>query len=178
MIIEAGGFSFDFPDALDVFIFDEEDKSKPTYHGMPMKAVDVVAEFEDRYIYLEIKDFSNPKKYRVLGEGNTASKVSQRKSDRFVELKNELKYKYRDSYLFRHAEGKVEKPVGYICLLSLDNTHSGIMQKELSRDLPVGKKHPHARWKRAIAESCQVVNLQKWNELFPKWPAKRLPEVP
>lgn len=33
------GFSFDFTDALDAFVFDEKDKTRMTYHGQPMKAV-------------------------------------------------------------------------------------------------------------------------------------------
>ena len=45
MRIIADGFAFDFTDALDVFIFDEKDKTRPTYHGLPMKAVDLIAEF-------------------------------------------------------------------------------------------------------------------------------------
>ena len=41
MKIDADGFSFDFTDAINAFVFDEKDKSKPTYHGLPMKAVEL-----------------------------------------------------------------------------------------------------------------------------------------
>ena len=46
MRIEADGFEFDFPDALDAFCFDEKDKTKPHFHGLShaMKAVDLVIE--------------------------------------------------------------------------------------------------------------------------------------
>lgn len=63
MRVYADGFSFDFTDALDAFVFDEKDKTKPTYHGQPMKAVDIVAEFEDAYVFVEMKDFDNPAAY-------------------------------------------------------------------------------------------------------------------
>ena len=63
MKIDADGFSFDFTDAIDVFVFDEKDRSKVTYHGQPMKAVDIVAEFNDAYVFVEMKDFNDPAMY-------------------------------------------------------------------------------------------------------------------
>jgi len=47
-----------------------------------------------------------------------------------------------------------------------------IMRKALSRELPVGKASK--RWKQELVSSCQVVNLEKWNQHFPKWPAGRI----
>lgn len=68
MKIGADGFSFDFTDAIDAFVFDEKDKLKLTYHGQPMKAVDIVAEFAEVYIYVEMKDFYDPDRYdQALG---------------------------------------------------------------------------------------------------------------
>ncbi len=166
MKVDADGFSFNFTNALDAFVFDEKDKTKPTYHGQPMKAVDIVAEFDKAYIYVEIKDFCNPGMYKV--ELATNDDEIKTKRDHFNWLKNYLKYKYRDSYLFRHAENKVEKPIYYICLLTLDNALNMAIQKALCQELPIGVASK--RWKQAIVESCQVVNMKKWNKNFPKWP--------
>ena len=52
----------DFTDALDVFVFDEKDKKKPTYHGQPMKAVDMIAEFPEAYVFVEMKIWFFPMK--------------------------------------------------------------------------------------------------------------------
>ena len=173
MKIVADGFCFDFTDALDVFVFDEKERTKPTYHGVPMKAVDLVAEFPDAYVFVEMKDFDDPDMYdQVLAESDGEIK---KKQDRFKWLKNYLKYKYRDTYLFRHAEEKVDKPIHYICLLTFDNALNTAMQKALKRELPVGKASK--RWKREIVKSCHVVNLTKWNENFPKWPVSRFSEA-
>jgi hypothetical protein len=170
MKIEADGFSFDFTDAIDAFVFDEKDKTKPTYHGLPMKAVDIVAEFADAYVYVEMKDFDNPDLYNhEIAENDEEVKA---KRDNFKWLKNYLKYKYRDSYLCRHAEEKVEKPIHYICLLTLDNALNIAMQKALTQELPIGKAS--RRWKQEIVKSCQVVNVTKWNDNFPKWPVSRM----
>ena len=119
MKVFADGFSFDFTDALDAFVFDEKDKAKATYHGQPMKAVDIIAEFQDAYIFVEIKDFHDPASYDT--KDSTTEEELKAKRERFKWLKNYLKYKCRDSYLFRHAEKKVDKPIHYICLLTFDN---------------------------------------------------------
>ncbi len=34
MKIAVDGFEFDFQDAIDAFVFDEKDRSSPTYHGL------------------------------------------------------------------------------------------------------------------------------------------------
>lgn len=36
-VVAADGFEFQFTDALDAFVFDETDSTKPTFHGAPMK---------------------------------------------------------------------------------------------------------------------------------------------
>jgi hypothetical protein len=113
-IVQADGFEFCFTDALDAFVFDETDRSKPTFHGAPMKGVDIVAEFAEAYVYVEMKDYDDYSMYDV----NIADLTDEEKryrQDSFRWLKNYLKYKFRDSYLYRHAEGKVEKPIHYIC---------------------------------------------------------------
>ena len=161
------GFSFDFTDALDAFVFDEKDKTKPTFHGQPMKAVDILVELEGAYLYVEIKDFNDPAAYDT--KTFTTEEELKVKRDEFRWLKNYLKYKFRDSYLYRHAEHKVEKPIHYICLLTFDNALNTTMQKALQKELPVGKASK--RWKQELVKSCQVVNIDKWNKRFPKWPA-------
>lgn len=170
MKINADGFSFDFTDAKDVFVFDEKDKSKPTYHGLPMKAVDIVAVFDDAYVFVEMKVFDDTNLYKeMVADTEDESKT---KRDHFKWLKNYLKYKYRDTYLFRHAEHKADKPIHYICLLNFDNAQNMTMQKALRQELPVGLASK--RWKQEIVTSCQVINVTKWNQNFPKWPVSHL----
>jgi hypothetical protein len=172
-VVAADGFEFQFTDALDAFVFDEKDRSKPTFHGAPMKGVDIVAEFEAAYVYVELKDYEDPSIYDVSNAINDEEKKARQ--DSFKWLKNYLKYKFRDSYLYRHAEQKVDKPIHYVCLLTFDNALNSRMQKSLKRELPVGKAS--RRWAQTLAQSCQVVNLQKWNENFPKWPVTRLADA-
>jgi hypothetical protein len=172
-IIATDGFEFRFTDAVDAFVFDEKDSAMSTFHGAPMKGVDIVAEFEEAYVYVELKDYDDPSIYDVLGAVTDNEKNSRQ--DSFKWLKNYLKYKFRDSYLYRHAEQKVEKPVHYLCLITFDNALNSRMQKSMKQELPVGKAS--RRWVQALATSCQVVNVDKWNENFPKWPVTRLTTI-
>ncbi|MFH0725174.1 MAG: hypothetical protein V2B19_02280 [Pseudomonadota bacterium] len=169
-VVEADGFEFRFADALDAFVFDEKDNTKPTFHGAPMKGVDIVAEFDEAYVYVELKDYDDQSIFDVLGSATDEEKETRQKH--FKWLKNYLKYKFRDSYLYRHAEQKVEKPIHYVCLITFDNALNSRMQKSLKQELPVGRAS--RRWVQALAKSCHVVNLDKWNENSPKWPVTRL----
>lgn len=163
------GFCFDFTDAIDAFVFDEKDPAKPRYHGTPMKAVDLVVELSEAYLYIEIKDYSDSEFYNEALALDDEDRKTRK--DKFKWLKGYLKYKYRDSYLFRYAEHKVDKPIHYLCLLTFDNALNTRMQKVLKKELPVGK--PSRLWQQKLVESCQVLNIESWNRNFPKWPVTR-----
>jgi hypothetical protein len=170
IVVKTDGFEFRFEDAIDAFVFDETDKTKSTFHGVPMKCVDIVAEFDEAYVYVELKDYDDPAIFDIP-EASTENETHTRQ-DNFRWLKNYLKYKFRDSYLYRHAENKVDKPIRYICLTNFDNALNSRMQKSLKEELPVGKAS--RRWVQALATGCHVMNLDKWNDNFPKWPVSRL----
>lgn len=173
MIVVADGYRFNFKDAINVFKFDDTDPASQTFHGAPMKAVDIIAELSDVYLFIEVKEY--PASYdpdAITGE-KACSEIDCQKRPKHSEwLKNTLKYKFRDSFLYRYAENKTEKPVYYLCLLNFDNALNSVMQKNLRNELPVGKAS--ARWVKTLAQSCQVLNLEAWNRNFPKWPAQKV----
>jgi len=171
MILETDGYRINFTDAINAFKFDETDSLKSTYHGVTeLKAVDIIAEFESSYLFVEIKNYNNPDDY-YEAKGIDVDDL-QKKHNKFICLKNRLKYKYRDSYIYRHAENKVDKPIYYLCLLNFDNALNGKLAKSLRYELPVGIKSP--RWHKEIAKSCQVLNESAWNRNFPKWPLQKI----
>lgn len=159
MKVSADGFDFDFTDAIDAFIFDEKDNAKPTYHGLShaMKAVDLIVELEEAYYFIEVKDFNAPNDYHGR--------------DHFNHLREVLKYKYRDTFLYRWAENKIEKPIYYLCLLTLDNALISRMIKEIRIHLPIGR--PVGRWEREIIHGAAVLNEDRWNKRYPQWPVSR-----
>ena len=172
MKVEVDGFEFDFSDALAAFVFDEKDAGKETFHGLShaMKAVDLVVELEQAYLFIEVKDFHAPDDYDFRNSADDAQVGERRK--RLDHLREVLKHKFRDSYLYRWAEQGVDKPVHYLCLLTLENGLLAVLKKELQKQLPVGCAGP--RWKTEIARSCAVLNVERWNKNFPKWPVSRL----
>ncbi|HQM83804.1 MAG TPA: hypothetical protein PLD55_03890 [bacterium] len=171
MIVQTDGYEFDFTDAINAFKFDETNHSSPTFHGVTeLKAVDIIAELSGAYLFIEIKEYAD---HNIFNEALGAnSQDKKERHDKYKWLKRYLKYKYRDSFLYSFAEEKVDKPVHFICLLNFDNALNNKMKKDLSRELPVGKKSP--RWKKKLVESCQVLNLNQWNLQFPKWPASKI----
>ncbi|MGL6225812.1 MAG: hypothetical protein ACRC10_04200 [Thermoguttaceae bacterium] len=158
--VECDGFRFDFEDVLDAFIFDEKDKSRPTYHGVTaLKSVDILVECKDYWYFIEVKDFHDLKRYEHE-EGEN-------------QLREILKYKFRDSYLYRHAEQAINKPIIYICFLAnMENALCGKLCKTLKTELPIGIKTE--RWSRELARNCFVVNQERWNRNFPHWRASRI----
>jgi len=169
MMVIADNYQFNFKTALSAFVFDEKTKSSPYFHGVPMKAVDVIAEFEDSYLFIEIKDYDNPAEFEIPGKADSSIKGC----DHFNWLRNYLKYKFRDSLLYRYAENKVDKPIHYLCLLNFDNALNNHMRKELRKELPVGKASN--RWSKKLAESCQVIDEHAWRRNFPTWELTRIP---
>ncbi len=159
MKVVADGFNFDFTDAISAFVFDEKDKNQPTYHGLShaMKAVDIVVELENEYLFIEVKDFHSPNNYL--------------EKDHFNHLREALKYKYRDTFLYRWAENKIEKSIYYLCLLTLENALISRMNKEMRLQLPPGR--PIDRWKKEIVHKTLVLNEERWNKNFPKWQVTR-----
>jgi len=159
MRMTVDGFDFEFEDAIDAFVFDEKDKHLPNYHGLShaMQAVDLIVELANDYLFIEVKDFHDPDAYQ---DGNY-----------FNHLRESLKYKYRDTFLYRWAENKIDKPIRYLCLLTLDNALITRMNKEIRKQLPLGR--PISRWEQSIAKSSVVVNIERWNNNFPKWSVRR-----
>jgi hypothetical protein len=160
----------DFTNAIDGLIFDQMKKSLPDYHGIgEMCRVDFVVEFRENIVFVEIKDPSNPKsqleglkKFHAELTDGTLSKT--------------FANKFIDSFLYRWAEEKIDKPVNYLSLVTIENELLPNFSDEIAKKLPpMGKTMP--RWKRQLFENCQVFNIETWNDNFPKWPVTRLADT-
>ncbi len=160
MILEEGNIRINFQNALDGFKFDDSDRTSTKFHGLShcMKAVDFVVELNDSYLFVEIKDFHNSDQYTDSAKLSNLVKV--------------LVTKFRDSFIYRWAENKNDKPIKYLCLMELENASISRLMKELKRQLP--EKGPKNRWQQPIAATCVVANINRWNASFPDWPVSRL----
>ena len=132
-------------------------------HGLShcMKAVDFIVEHPNRYLFIEFKDPQDPR-IPAQKQGQFMHKFLRGMID------EDLKYKYRDSFLYEWAAGRVDKPVDYLILIALDSlpaTELGTRTVELQRILPL-QKPTSGSWIRPLVRSCTVFNIASWNRKF------------
>ena len=101
MIIAESDLEFNFSDALDIRKFDD-----PRCHGLShcMKAIDFIVELNNAYLFIEIKDPSNPK-----SGGCNLQKDKEKLTN--GEMLKCLQLKFRDTFIYRWAEEKLDKPI-------------------------------------------------------------------
>lgn len=125
------------------------------------------AAMHEAILFVEVKDPGNP-----MAQAEGLAKFHGELQD--GTLSNTFAAKFIDTFLYRWAEERLHKPVHYVSLVTLeDNELLPNFSDEIAKKLPpMGKAVP--RWKRQLAENCQVFNIELWNESFPKWPAARV----
>jgi hypothetical protein len=167
MKLAEGMLEFDFRGAINGFKFDETDNTSPHYHGLThcLKGVDFIIELPDVWLFVEVKDPDHP-------DSTDERKEKFRQKAESGKLVPELVQKYRDTFLYRWAENQVDKPICYLCLVTLENALVLQLMTDLKRQLPEGK--PSVRWKQTIAQSCIVANVETWNHSFGHWPVNRV----
>ena len=107
--IEVAGFRFEFEDVIDAFNFDLVVRDLKEYPDAQLSAVDVLVELKDRFFCIVTRDFANPPVlYQYVGNEKQAIEIKN-------QLVNVLKYKFRDTFLYRFAEQKIDKPI--LCLV-------------------------------------------------------------
>ena len=152
-----------FDDVVDAHRFDGSD------HGLShcMAAIDFVVELTDRIWFIEFTDPDHPQ-----------APVENRQSflDDFTgtRLDEELKRKFRDSFLYEWAAGRADKPVYFavlIALASLSDDNLLAKAEDLKRKLPV---YGHSSWVQPIVHDCVVLNLASWNQRFQDFQVTRL----
>ena len=161
-----GNLQITFPDTVNVRRFDD-----PKSHGLGqyMKAVDFIVE-DDRHIqFIEFKDPDHPH-----------ARSAER--DKFIngfhagKLDEDLKYKYRDSFLYEWASGNTEKPIYYWVLICIDSlTEVELLERTngLKRKLPLFGPSSGV-WMKKFVEDCMVFNLRTWNRHMSDFPIARL----
>ena len=141
-------------------------------HGLShcMKAVDFIVEEDDRVSFIEIKDPEHPR-------------AKERNREKFIrefysgKLDEDLKYKYRDTFLYEWASVSFDKPIFYLVVVALGRlTEPELLLRsdDLKRKLPLNGPRSGA-WKRPIVTDCMVFNIETWNEYQPRFPLTRIP---
>ena len=165
--LREGNLQITFPQGAKVRRFDDK-----ASHGLShcMKAVDFIVEEVNRISFIELKDPYHP-----------CAKEEDRKKfiDEFRSgvLDENLKYKYRDTFLYQWASGGVDKPIHYWVVIAIENLTPRELSSrtdDLRRKLPL-KGPLSGRWERSIVAGCMVFNIDTWNRHQPRFPLSRIP---
>jgi hypothetical protein len=159
-VLTEDDLEFNFGSALDAIVFDDDALHKPS----TIKRVDFIAEFNDRFVFLEIKDPDRP------GAANPEAFKTKLLGGNLIP---DLAGKYRDSIWFRTLSGKVTKPVHYVVLLSMASLEPALLlakQDELKRSLPI----THTDWSAPCAQACVILNLEQYKKQFGADSVRRL----
>lgn len=141
-------------------------------HGLShcMRAVDFIVELPDHYRFIEFKDPQHP-------DAPAQVAVDYLSSFQSGLIDEELKYKYRDSFLYEWAAGRADKPIDYLVLIALDTLSEPALstgKTRLEQKIPLHGPG-FIPWPRPILRGCGVFNLDSWNRHFPDYPVTRLP---
>ena len=138
-------------------------------HGLShcMKAVDFVIELRDRYLFIEFKDPENP---RIPPEHRTDAMQNLQNSA----FDEDLKYKFRDTFIYEWASGRADKPVDYFVLIAVNDRpllsrRLDVLERNLPQKLPSS-----VAWIQPIVHRCGVFNIADWNAEFPDYQVGRL----
>ncbi|QIG07334.1 hypothetical protein [Proteus sp. ZN5] len=162
MLIIEKDLEFNFSDALCAIKFDD-----CAIHGNnSMKRVDFISEYDDCYRFIEVKDPD-------FADATEENRKQFRQNLMSGKLLNSFAGKYRDSFLFRQLEGKNNKPVDYIVLLSMASLDDALLinkTDQLHREIPL----THNTWTSSSARNCVILNLQKYKEVFGEGSVRRI----
>ena len=160
-----GNLRITFPRGTRARKFDE-----PGTHGLScMKAVDFIVEETDRILFMEFKDPDDPR-------------AMEARREKFIEkfssggLDTDLKYKYRDTFLYQWASDRIDRPIHYWILVAakdLTTFHLARRTDALRRELPLYGP-PSGGWRRPIVTDCIVFNLHTWNQYLQQYPVERV----
>ena len=120
-----------------------------------MKAVDFIVEDDERVLFIEFKDPDHP---------HARDKEKKKFIKRFKsgKLVDDLKHKYRDSFLYEWMSGSVRKPVYYWILIGMDRlTELELMARtdDLKGKLPLRGPRSEA-WTQPICAGCMIFNIR------------------
>ena len=141
-------------------------------HGLShcMKAIDFIVEYPNFYLFIEFKDPQNPNA-RLHSQKNFIQRF------RSGQLDEDLKHKFRDSFIYEWAAGRDEsKPVDYLVLIALASLKKADLHRRtvaLQQKLPLHGPQSGS-WIRPLVRSCTVFNIAAWNNRFSDLTVTRL----
>jgi len=150
--LEERDLRFTFPGANGARHFDSEVKE----HRGSMSAVDFIIDYPTFDLFVEVKDPDVPS----ATPERRAKFVAKLNSDVLI---TSLVRKYRDSWIYRWAEGHRDKPINYAVLLqlgTLDHAQMIGLVDRLGAELP---KDRAPTWTQGFVSHVAFFNMTAWN---------------
>lgn len=151
-VFEEGSFKLTLAkDNIDAYKFDELEEYR-NLSSAALKGVDFVIEDKKEVLWVELKNFYNPR--------------MQEKTKPKDSLPNDLCKKYRDTWLFNYLHDDIKKSVKYICVLeNMDYALLNVYQDLLEKSIPIGVTPTRPK---SILEkgNLYVLNSELWMEYF------------
>ena len=143
-------------------------------HGLShcMKAVDFIVEHENQVYFVELKDPEDPSALAERGVGSAAY-INKFRSG---EIDTDLKIKFRDSWLYEYAQGRVNRPIIYLVLIGASTLSAAELLARtdaLKRQIPVFGPSDRP-WVKPFVTGCAVMNIAAWNKALPQFPVGRV----
>jgi len=163
MKLQEGDLDFTFDGAISAIKFDDG----ITLATSSIQPVDFVIEYANLYRFVEVKDPDIP------GAVNVEAFREKLKSGKLIQS---LAGKYRDSQFFHRFQGKSDKDVEYVVLLSMNVLDDALLltkQDELKRSIPIC----HKSWPCDSASCCVILNINQWKRLYGEDAVRRRSEA-
>jgi hypothetical protein len=140
-------------------------------HGLShcMKAVDFIVEHENQVLFVELKDPEDPS---ALAE-RSAAYIDKFRSGK---IDADLKTKFRDSWLYEYAQGRVNRPIFYLVLIGASTLSAAELLARtdaLKRQIPLFGPRDQP-WVNPFVKGCAVMNIESWNKALSQFAVSRV----
>jgi len=141
-----------------------------------LSMVDFIIERDDDILLIEIKDPSNVK----VPEAKRSEEYNKHKGDEC--LTKELVPKCRDTFTYLHLMEMDTKPLRYFVVIGIDafsSQEQSALLSNYTQRLQVGiYNEADQPWKKQYITDSAVFSVEKWNQYFSSWQARRISATP
>ncbi|GGJ55104.1 hypothetical protein [Deinococcus roseus] len=171
-VIREGDLVFDFG-SITAHLFDDSKEEAKT-HGVPeMSRVDIIAEFPDHLLLIEVKDLDD----RTILEARR-EEIERSQLKKYTE-RNDLANKYKESYLYLSLMDRYTTlKKRYVVLIAKEQIDSALLRQ--ARDRVINQTFMAGPFGRGWSVStylndAAVFDLKTWREFYPGITITRVP---
>ncbi|GEM49172.1 hypothetical protein [Deinococcus cellulosilyticus] len=171
-VIREGDLVFDFG-SITAHLFDDSKEEVKTHGVSEMCKVDIIAEFPDYLLFIEVKDLDD----RAILEAKR-EEIERSRLAKYIEG-NDLANKYKESYLYLHLMDQYTTlKKRYVVLIAKEEIADAQLAQARKRVInqtfmpgPFGRGWAVSTY----LENAAVFDLKTWREFYPEITITRVP---